>query len=219
MLLALAAPAEAEAALRALSGSVPLRGREWEVHRLAAPFDVLVTGVGKASSAGAVARFADPSEHRGILSLGVAGSLPGSGLGLGAVVAASSSVFADEGLATADGFRSCPEMGFPLGPFEGNAVPPDPRLFACLRALAGVTGPVATVSTCSGTDALAEGVRERTGALAEAMEGAAVGAVAARLGIPFAEVRVISNTAGERAGQSWDLSGALAVLSGLIGRL
>ncbi len=219
MLLALAAPAEAEAALRALSGSVSLRNREWEVHRLAAPFDVLVTGVGKASSAGAVARFADPSEHRGILSLGVAGSLPGAGLGLGAVIAASSSVFADEGLVTADGFRSCPAMGFPLGPFEGAAVHPDPHLFACLRALTGFSGPVATVSTCSGTDALAGAVRERTGALAEAMEGAAVGAVAARLGIPFAEVRVISNTTGERAGQSWDLPGALGALSGLIGRL
>jgi nucleoside phosphorylase len=66
---------------------------------------------------------------------------------------------------------------------------------------------------------LAHEIRVRTGALAEAMEGAAVGMVAARLGVAFAEVRVISNNTGDRGGQAWDLPGALAGLTRLIGRL
>jgi futalosine hydrolase len=71
---------------------------------------------------------------------------------------------------------------------------------------------IATVSTCSGTNALAREIVTRTGAEVEAMEGAAVGLVASRLGVGFAEVRVISNTTGDRGSQQWDLPGALAAL-------
>ena len=61
----------------------------------------------------------------------------------------------------------------------------------------------------------------RTGAIAEAMEGGAVGVSAARVGggVWFSELRVISNTTGDRAGQRWDLSRALARLSETAGRL
>lgn len=74
-------------------------------------------------------------------------------------------------------------------------------------------GRIATVSTCSGTDAAAGEVVRRTGAIVEAMEGAAVGLVAHRLGVRFGEVRVVSNTTGSRTRQVWDLRGALARLS------
>jgi futalosine hydrolase len=62
-------------------------------------------------------------------------------------------------------------------------------------------------------------VKARTGAVAEAMEGAAVGLVAHRLGIPFGEVRIISNTTGDRNLQRWDMKRALASLSEVIGLL
>jgi futalosine hydrolase len=62
-------------------------------------------------------------------------------------------------------------------------------------------------------------VRDRTGAVAEAMEGAAVALVAHRLRIPMAEVRVVSNTTGSRPRQVWDLKGALARLSDLAAAL
>ena len=87
-------------------------------------------------------------------------------------------------------------------------------------------GAVATVSTCSGTGEGAEAARIRTGAIAEAMEGAAVGQAVARLSdlqprceAGFAELRVISNTTGDRSSQRWDLKGALAVLSDLVAEL
>ena len=103
-----------------------------------------------------------------------------------------------------------------LGDFEGNPVPVDDRL---LSRLAGLfrTGPIATVATCSGTDAAAESVARRTGAVAEAMEGAAVVHAARRLGVPAIELRVISNTTGDREDQEWDLAGALVVLGRSVG--
>lgn len=218
-LLAVAAPAEARAVLRGLGASEAAAGEPWTRHQIHECIDLVVTGIGKANAAGAVGRFADPARHDAILSLGVAGALPDSGLSLGQSLGATACHFADEGLATPDGFLDCERMGFPLGGFSGSAVPVDAAVLGRLRSLVDVAGPIATVSTCSGTGALAAQVRQRTSALAEAMEGAAVALVAHRLGIRVGELRIISNTTGDRSGQTWDLKGALAALERVTGRL
>ena len=219
-MLVVAAPAEARAVLSGLGGDPALAERAWEPHRVGERFSVVVSGIGKANAAGAAAHALPRGAEAGaVLSVGVAGALPGSGLRLGDVVAATASVFADEGIETPQGFRDCAAMGFPLGTFPGSAVPLDGRLAEALALTADALGPVATVSTCSGTAALAEQVRRRTGAIAEAMEGAAVALVAARVGLPAGELRVISNTTGDRPTQVWDLRRALVVLNTVIGRL
>lgn len=218
-LLALAAPSEARAALRVWRAPEILADRAWELHRLTDRLDLVVTGISKANAAGAVARVLAPREHAAVLSLGVAGALPDSGLNIADVVLSESSVFADEGLQVPEGFRDCAAVGFPLGLRGGAAAPMNGELLEALRPLADAAGPIATVSTCSGTDGRAKAIRERTGALAEAMEGAAVGLVAERVAVPFGEVRVISNTTGDRDQQVWDLPRALDALSRLIGRL
>jgi futalosine hydrolase len=192
----------------------------WRLHEGPGGLDLVVSGIGKVNAAGAAARCVDPSRHDGLLSVGVAGALPGNQFtALLTVIAATSSVYADEGLATPDGFQDCAAMGFPLGPFAGSAIPADPLLLRELSAIADLAVPVATVSTCSGTDELARRVQERTGAVAEAMEGAAVAHVGSRLGLATGELRVISNTCGDRSSQRWDLKGALAALERVIGRL
>ncbi|MBC7834116.1 MAG: futalosine hydrolase [Phycisphaerales bacterium] len=234
-LLVVAAPAEAAAVLRGLRAETGLAERPWELHQvrcadpahpIRGPIDLIVTGIGKTNAAGAVGRVLDAARHHRVLSLGVAGALPGSGLALGAVVAATASVYADEGVSTPDGFLECAAIGFPLGPppIAGSAIMCSPATIALLAAAADVQGPIATVSTCSGTDELAALVRSRTGALAEAMEGAAVGQVVARVNalaqasgaaappIEFGELRVISNTTGDRKGQTWAIKPALARL-------
>jgi futalosine hydrolase len=79
-----------------------------------------------------------------------------------------------------------------------------------------VDGDIATVSTCSGTDELARAVAARTRACVEAMEGAAIAHALARLPgprIPFCEIRVVSNTTGDRSKQQWDIRGSLVKLS------
>lgn len=234
VLLAAAAPKEAAAAVSwcrgagaAVSGHAAGSAEQWQwrLTPVDERFDLVMTGVGKVNAAAGVLAVLDPDRHGAVLSVGVAGALPGSGLEVGQIVAATTSVYADEGLETDAGFRTLDEMGFPPGPFSGGAVPADPALLEWLGTVADVRGGVATVSTCSGSDARAAAVRERTGAVAEAMEGAAIGHALLRRfsgagrGVPFAELRVISNRTGRREAQGWNLELALERLGEAVGRL
>ena len=146
-----------------------------------------------------------------VISAGVAGALPGAGLAVGAALVASSCIYVEEGLVTRRGFSDIEAMGLSLGDFAGNVVPVDEEMLERLGAVLPV-GPIATVATCSGTDEAAAEVEQRTNAMAEAMEGAAVVHAARRLGVPAIEVRTISNRTGDRDQQGWDLDAALGAL-------
>ncbi len=220
-------------------------------------YGLLLSGIGKVNAAAAtttvlarrgLARGAEGEGAMGgvrrVISLGVGGALPGDGLrcGLRDVIVGTTSVYADEGLLTPSGFRTTAQMGFALGPFADPAISCSiPALQSPLSDASGQRvsslpalwkfGPIATTSTCSGTDAQAQQVVERTGAMVEAMEGAAVGHVVARWNelalaegrsnraVEFAEVRVVSNNTGDRERQVWDLGGALEELTRVTRRL
>ncbi|HRQ71869.1 MAG TPA: futalosine hydrolase [Phycisphaerales bacterium] len=218
-LLIVAAPAEAGAVLAGLGrpGETP---SVWTLTPVNERFDLVLSGVGKANAAGAVARTLDPRRHGAAINLGVAGSLPGPcPPSIGGLVVATASILADDGVATPDGFITQAMLGFPPADPPGMDFPGDAELLHALRDAGGALSRVATVSTCSGTDALALEVACRTGAVAEAMEGAAAALVAHRLGVPFGEVRAISNTTGDRQSQQWDLHAALDTLRTLAVRL
>lgn len=218
VILAVATPLEAAAVLRGLKrGDLPVPA-EWRPQDVGGGFELLITGVGKSNAAGAVGRLLDVSRHSAVLTLGVAGSLGPAGPGIASLVLATACIYADEGIETPEGFADCAIMGFPLGPFPGSAAPVDAGLLAALKPASVLAAPIATVSTCSGTDARAAEVFGRTGAAAEGMEGAAAVHIAARMGVPAAELRAISNTTGDRTRQVWDIRAALAALSGVIGR-
>lgn len=231
-LLVCAAPAEGRAVSLALDparfsspDSTPVRWRSVPLHE---QFDLLVTGVGKANASAGVARALDPSRHVGVINLGVCGALPRSKLNLLDTVLATASVYADEGVQTPDRFITMGECGFPpaMGvptPTTARAdpmsVPCDPRLVKSLARVSQKHGVIATVSSCSGRNRSALLVTARTGAIAEAMEGAAVGFTVTRLAaehstpLMFAELRIVSNTTGTRSRQRWDLPGALEKLT------
>lgn len=174
---------------------------------------VLVCGVGRTNAAAATteAILRAKAPFDAVMSAGVAGALPGSNLELGEALVASNCVYHEEGLITSKGFVTMSCIGFPLGDFEGNCVPVDERLLEVLSGDFRI-GPIATVATCSGTSAAAAEVARRTGALAEAMEGAAVVHAARRLKVPAIELRTISNTTGDRSAQQWDLARGLEAL-------
>jgi futalosine hydrolase len=70
------------------------------------------------------------------------------------------------------------------------------------------------VSTVTGTAATAAALRARyPDAVAEAMEGYGVASAAAIFGVPFAEVRAISNLVGPRDRASWRIPEALTALA------
>ncbi|MBX3364222.1 MAG: futalosine hydrolase [Phycisphaeraceae bacterium] len=220
LLFVTAARKEAAAVLDALGGISDLAGKPWVAHPTAAGPRVVATGVGKAASAGGTAWVLDPTCDLLVVNLGVAGSLPGSGVELGDVVIGTESVFADEGLVTDSGFLDIAALGFPPIPGASrSAIAGDVLGAEFAHGLGAHLGPVATVSTCSGTDGAAKSVAARTGALAEAMEGGAVGVVCARAGVRFVEIRVISNTTGDRQRQVWALDHALDRLGAVAGWL
>ena len=183
--------------------------------REAAPFRevglaTIATGVGRVNAAIAttlaIAGRPDPPV---IIAVGIAGSLPGGASDtMGSLVIGTRSVYAEEGILTPEGFQTIEEMGFPMaGYVVGNGLKPEPALLERLSEMdpSAIRGSIATVATCSGTDEQAREIAARTGSIAEAMEGAAVLHAASAVGASAIEVRVISNTTGDRARQVWDL--------------
>lgn len=215
-LLAVAAPKEVEAVLGSVGTPPQGAPAPWETVVCGSRLHMVRTGVGKANAAGAVARALAMHDYASVLSLGIAGALPhASPLGIGQSLLADPCILADDGLGRPAGFSSQSELGFPAHERLGERFAADAGLASVLAGAADRIGPCATVSTCSGTEALAQEVAARTGALAEDMESAAVGLVAARLGVPFASLRVVSNRTGDRDQQCWDLEAALSRLADL----
>ncbi len=214
LLLVVAAPAEALAVSEAFGKPPP--AKDWLFTRVAPRVDLVRTGVGKANAAGAVASILAAKEHGVVLNLGIAGSYTDPVgipfLALGSTLVASRHLFADEGVETPGGFVSLASLGFATG-LSGDSVDADPAVLAALSPLGWPQAPIATVSACSGTRARADQIARSTGAWAEGMEGAAIALAAARFGVRYGEVRIVSNTTGDRDRQEWNLKLALARLA------
>ncbi len=216
-LIVVAAPRECRSVLDGLGAHDLLLPSAWAPVRVGR-FDVVMSGVGKSNAAGASARAINPDVHNLVLSVGIAGALPGSDLELCDVVVADQSVFADEGIGADSGFIPMSDAGFGAFPDGTMHATHDPTQLGLSDP---TIGPIATVSWCSGSDACARGVVDRTGALCEAMEGASVALVANRVdpSIRTGEIRVISNTTGDRANQRWALDESLDRLREVLGRV
>ncbi|MEV0213647.1 futalosine hydrolase [Micromonospora sp. NPDC050695] len=182
---------------------------------------VAPVGVGPAVAGAATARLLALAEaaghpYRAVVSAGVAGGFAGRAA-VGDTVLGTASIAADLGAGSPDGFIPIEDLGMPpalLG--GGSAVPADPRLLAVLRAALpnATVGAVLTVSTVTGTAASTEELRRRhPEAVAEAMEGYGVAVAAAQAGVPFAELRTISNPIGPRDRDAWRLREALSALT------
>lgn len=216
VLLAVAAGDEAAAVAAPFGMTLPVPLTIWQIVPLDERFDLVITAVGKAAAAGAVGRVLDPQRHGAVLSVGVAGALGSTAVGQ--VVLAERSDLVDDGVLSPGGFEDLESMGFGPFPDESGGAATDAFVRASLRPLADLLGPVATVSLCSGTTPAAESLAAR-GYVAEAMEGAAVALVCAYAGVPFCELRVISNTTGDRTCQVWRFRESLARLTEVLGRL
>lgn len=173
--------------------------------------DVAVVGVGPAAAAAGTARLlateaASGSPYHAVVSAGVAGGF-GDRAGVGDVVLADASIAADLGAESPDGFLPIDTLGFGTG-----TLPADPTM---LNVPGARVGAILTVTTATGTLGTAAALATRhPGAVAEAMEGFGVATAASQAGVPFAEIRAISNLVGVRDRASWRLAEALAALTG-----
>ncbi|HNJ43268.1 MAG TPA: futalosine hydrolase [Acidobacteriota bacterium] len=172
------------------------------------PVALVLTGVGPVRAAAVLAVVLAQTPFSCVLQFGVGGAYPHSGLNIGDLVLAESECDPQTGLESPEGFRDLRGLGFPITDhFPNKQLLENNWIEFIAGALPGVMrGGVATVATCSATDALADRMEHLTGAKVEAMEGFPAAWVSAQFGIPFAELRAISNTTGDRARQQWDLS-------------
>ncbi|WP_346536852.1 futalosine hydrolase [Micromonospora sp. DPT] len=178
-------------------------------------------GVGPAVAGAATARLLTLAEaagrpYRAVVSAGIGGGFAGR-VAVGATVLGTRSVAADLGAESPEGFIPVDELGMPpelLG--GGPIVEADPELLATLRAALpdAVVGAVLTVSTVTGTVASTQALADRhPDAVVEAMEGYGVAVAAAHAGLPFAELRTVSNPIGPRDRGSWRMREAFTALT------
>lgn len=177
---------------------------------------VAAVGVGAAAAAAGTARLLALAEaagrpYRAVVCAGIAGGFPGRAE-VGATVLASRSVAADLGAESPEGFIPLDRLGF-----GQTTVHADPALLAAARSRlpGGLVGAVLTVTTVTGTAAATQALTARhPDALAEAMEGYGVACAAAGAGLPFLELRTISNPIGPRDRSAWRVDAALDALAG-----
>lgn len=164
------------------------------------------TGVGPVNAAFALTRLLTAHSARAVIICGVGGAYPDAQLEPGEVVCAESETYGDLGADSPDGFLDMQALGFPVvnaNPPLFNTLPLD--LFPAKRRV-----PFVTCATCTGTDAKAAELRQRTGGAVESMEGAALVHVARLMQVKVGEVRGISNAVGARDRGRWRLEEAAA---------
>lgn len=176
---------------------------------------IAAVGVGPAAAAAGTARLLALAEaagtpYRAVISAGIAGGFAGRAA-VGATVLGTRTIAADLGAEGADGFLPIEELGFGSSLIEADAT----LLTSLSSALPeAVLGDILTLATVTGTAATAGALAARhPAAVAEAMEGYGVACAALAAGLPFAELRTISNPIGPRDRASWRLGEALAALT------
>ena len=174
-------------------------------------------GVGKVNAAAGTMAHLLEVRPRAIVQVGIGGAYVGSFLSNGLVAAASEELQLDLGVRHAGGrVDGLATLGFPATPEVGGRparyerVPTHDGLQLALReVLALPTLRFATLDAVTGDVDAGAALQRAFDVSVESMEGAAVAQLSDRLGVPFAELRGVSNLVGERDKQRWDVRGAV----------
>ena len=179
-------------------------------------------GVGKARTAAGLAWSVRSHRPAAILQVGVGGAYLGSFLSIGLAMLADADLELDLGIAGDAGWADFDGLRVPLLPprsgertapasaVPDRAVPTDARWTGLLASASGLPrGRFATLDAVTADVERGAALQRHFDVSIESMEGAAAAAVAVRLGVPFAELRAVSNVVGERDRARWDLRGAV----------
>ena len=166
----------------------------------------LVTGVGMVATAVQCARTLALQRYALALNVGVCGSFRAH-LAPGTVVHVLSDRLSELGAQDGDRLLSLQDLGLQGTDVFTNPDPPNLPALALLPTVAGIT-----VNTVHGTpDAIAR-VVDRFDPDVESMEGAAFMSACLGAGVPFAQVRAVSNVVERRNRAAWKMAEALAAL-------
>ncbi len=178
-----------------------------------------VSGMGKVNAAHGATLLLTQYKPEALLVFGIGGAYPSSGARIGDIAIAKEEIAGDEGVLTRDGFKDTQYIGIPLlktatSTFFSAYPAAESLVKRSLESLhahlaAGKNtvhvGPFVTLSTCTGTAARARELEERYHGLCENMEGAAAAQVAELHGVPWLEVRSISNLVEDRDVTKWNI--------------
>lgn len=218
---------ELDAALGKKHGAA--QGEVFAAEAQGRPVLALVCGIGLVNAALALGRALARCEVCGVVNLGVAGSFDLGAHPLGAARLVERETWPEYGLlASGECAADARGLGFPLAGAGGD----DAAIFDSLAwdapaelarlGLASGGWPCVASLSVSGVTAdadRAQALRERFGADLENMEGFALAYACRLAGLPFAELRAVSNAVGARPPRGWDLPGALAALGEAARRL
>lgn len=177
---------------------------------------VLVTGIGMVNTAISLERALHNSRPDFIFLAGIAGSWK-TEYPIGSVVQAGYEIMGELGASAPSGFLSLENLGFVNFEANGksyfnvveNPTTPLPDLpvvrSLCVNRVHGELGEIEKTRSFWNPDI-------------ENMEGAAFFQVCLQHGIPFAEIRAISNRVEPRNRDNWDIPGALKALSEALSR-
>ena len=170
------------------------------------PLHLAHLGVAKVNTAAGLALAAHMLQPERVIQFGIGGAYVGSFLSVGMVAVAEREVHLDAGVVTTEGWSGMEEVGFPLLEEHYNVFPTDERLTGDLERTTGaVPGTFGTSETVTGSFGQAETLQRRFDLSIESMEGAAAAQVCLALGVPFAELRGVSNIVGERDKRAWNV--------------
>ena len=175
--------------------------------------DVLTTGVGMIATAAWCSRTFAAEHYDLALNVGLCGSFDAS-LAAPDVVHVTADRIAELGAEDGDDFLTIHQLQL-LGendfPFDGGLlVNTNPPLLPPLATLRSVTG--ITVNTVHGNERTIAAVRDRYDPDVESMEGAAFMYASLIAGVPFAQVRAVSNAVVRRNRGAWKIDEAIRAL-------
>lgn len=179
-----------------------------------------VTGVGMVNSAMYAGRLLEKHAVTGVVNLGIAGAYDIEENPLCSTCFVWKELWPEYGLLGEDGIADPEAIGFAQGHLDGepiwNKIKLNPTNDAQIMKLSfdknWLRASSVSVNSVTGSPTRAGWLKTACSANIENMEGFAFAYATALSGIPFLEVRTISNVVGSRFAEEWDVKGALKAL-------
>jgi futalosine hydrolase len=178
--------------------------------RLRHDVDVLVTGVGMVATAAHCSRRLATTRYDFALNVGLCGSFDRL-LSPGTVVHVVSDRLSELGAQDGDAFLAIEALQLPSDHVVENTDPPANAELARLPRVSGIT-----VNTVHGDAVAIAAVVARCQPQVESMEGAAFMYACRLAGVPYAQVRAVSNSVERRTRADWKIGEAVAALASAV---
>lgn len=177
-------------------------------------FEILVTGVGGIATAHALTKQLHQARYDLVIQAGLGGSFD-TRIALGAVVYVATEMYGDLGAEDHDKRLDVFEMGLAdpnTFPYVNGRLPaPVLPYFDGMQKVSGLT-----VNLVSGSEKTIAHLSTRYHCQVESMEGAAFHYVCLQEGVPFGQVRAISNYVTPRDKSTWKMKEAVLALNALL---